>query len=147
MSLHKLSADNEGKNAVVSTTPLAASVTVDADEIALWVGDLAGASNIANLELQVQNFVNDCLERLREIGTPTSATSQYLTAEGAFTTIVPDKRAITVLTSVVFAVPGTTVIKLYVGDLFQPNSGASVSTALKRILEARQELFGRKAAA
>ena len=147
MSLHKLSAGVEGKSDVVSTDPLAAAVTVAADEIALWVGDLAGASNIANLEVQVHNFVNDCLERLREIGTPTAATSQYLSAEGDFVSIVPDKRAITVIPSAVFAIPGTTVIKLYVGDLFQPNVGASVSTALRRILEARQEIFGRKAAA
>ncbi len=147
MSLHKLSAGAEGKNDVVSTSPIAASVTVDADEIALWVGDLSGASNITNLELQVQNFVNDCLERLREIGTPTPATAQFLSAEGNFATLVPDKRAITVILSATFAIPGTTVIKLYVGELFQPNIGASVSTAVKRILEARQELFGRKAAA
>ena len=147
MSLHKLSADNEGKNAVVSTTPLAASVTVDADEIALWVGDLSGASNITNLEVQVHNFVNDCLERLREIGTPTPAEAGYTITNADWLTNVPDKRDVAVAVNQPFITPKPTDVTLYYGELFQPHVGSSVSTAVKRLLEARQEIFGRKAAA
>ncbi len=147
MSLHKLSADNEGKNAVVTTDPAETGVTVAADEIALWVGDLSGASNITNLEVQVQNFVNDCLERLREIGTPTPAESGYTIADADWLTEVPDKRDVAVALNAVFATPKPTDVSIYYGDLFQPNIGSSVSTAVKRLLEARQEIFGRKAAA
>ena len=147
MSLHKLSADNEGKNAVVTTDPADTAVTVAADEIALWVGDLSGASNITNLELQVHNLVNDLLERFREIGTPTPAESLYTHAEGNFQTEVPDKRSVVVFLDAAFITPKPTDIAIYYGDLFQPHIGSSVSTAVKRLLEARQELFGRKAAA
>ena len=147
MSLHKLSADNEGKNAVVSTDPADTAVTVAADEIALWVGDLSGASNITNLEVQVQNFVNDCLERLREIGTPTPSESGYTIADADWLTNVPDKRDVTVDLNAAFFTPKPTDVSIYYGDLFQPNIGSSVSTAVKRLLEARQEIFGRKAAA
>ncbi len=147
MSLHKLSADNEGKNAVVSTDPDSTAVTVAADEIALWVGDLSGASNIGNLEVQVHNFVNDCLERFREIGTPTPSESGYNFAGADWLTEVPDKRDVFIDLNTAFITPKPTDVTIYYGDLFQPHIGSSISTAVKRLLEARQQLFGRKAAA
>jgi len=142
MSLHKLSYSAEGKSDVVSTDPAAGGVTVAADEIALWVGSLVGD---VGLNLSVHNFVNDCLERLREIGTPTPATDDYLTAGASWITHVPAKKDI-VVASGVFGTPASNGVEIMVGDLFQPHEGASVSTAVKRLLESWAEIHGKRAA-
>jgi len=142
MSLHKLSYSAEGKSQVVSTAPAAGGVTVAADEIALWVGSLVGD---VGLNLSVHNFVNDCLERLREIGTPTPPTDDYLTAGASWITHVPAKKDIVVATGV-FGTPASNGVEIIIGDLFQPLLGSSVSTAVKRLLESYMELHGKKAA-
>ncbi len=144
MSLMKMSAGAEGKADVAFTQPLAGSVTVAAGEIALWVGDtLSGQPTI---QQSVFAVVNDLLERVRENGTPTSNTGNYLMADASFAVQVPRKADIITFTDVSFAPPGDTSIRLYVGDLFQPVPGASVSTAVKRLLEVWQERVGKKAA-
>ena len=142
MSLHKMATGFEGKADIVSTNPAAGGVTVDADEIALWVGSTIGA----NLQQSVHAFVNDCLERLREIGTPTSNSGLYTTASASWITGVPRKKEIIVVVGATFSTPASNGVQLYIGDLFQPLPGTSVSTAVKRLLEARTEIHGKKAA-
>jgi len=145
MSLMKMSAGSEGKADVVFTQPLAASVTVADIEIALWVGEaLAGQPNI---QQSVFAVVNDLLERVRENGTPTANLGNYLMANASFTTEVPRKPDIVTFTDVSFAPPSNDAIRLYVGQLFQPFPGASVSTAVKRLLEVWFERIGKLAAA
>ncbi len=144
MSLMKMTAGLEGKADVAFTQPLAGSVTVDAKEIALWIGTtLVGQPTI---QQSVFAVVNDILERVRENGTPTANTGNYLMADAAFAVQVPRKTDIITFTDVSFAPPSDTSIRLYVGDLFQPLPGASVSTAVKRLLEVWLENIGRKAA-
>ena len=141
MSLMKMVADNEGKSDVVFTEPAAGGVTVAANEIALWVGSLVGD---VGLELSVRNFVQDCLERLREIGTTTSTTGLYTTAGASWITYVPYKKDISVAINATFATPASNGVQIYIGDLFQPLPGTSVTTPVKRMLETWLERVGKK---
>ncbi len=144
MSLMKMEAGFEGKSDVLFSQPLAGSVTVDDTEIALWIGDsLFGQPNI---QQSVFAAVNDLLEVMRESGTPTANTGNYLMANAAFAVDVPFKKDMITLTDVSFAPPDDTAIRIYVGDLFQPLPGTSVSTAVKRLLETWLEVVGKKAA-
>jgi len=145
MSLHILSVGDELKSSVVSTTPAIGGVVVLDDEIALW---LDPAIDTLTNQLSVHSFVNDCLERLREVGTPTPTVPTTFTyAFAAWTnSIAPQKKDITVSLNAAFTVPGADEIRLYVGELFQPLFGSSVSTAVKRLLESWSEIHGRKAA-
>ncbi len=144
MSLHKMTAGAEGKSDVVSTNPAAGSVTVTDVEIALWIGNtLVG---VPNIQQSVFAVVNDLLERMRENGTPTPNTGNYLMANASFAVEIPRKPDIITFTDVSFAPPAETDVRIYVGDLFQPLPGTSVSTAVKRLLETWMEIYGKKAA-
>ncbi len=145
MSLFKMVSGSEGKSQVEYSTPAAGAVTVGDDEMALWVGNtIAGQPNV---QQSVFSVVNDLLERLREVGTPTaSATGRVTSANASCVTSIPAKVDVLVQKDVAFAVPAETDIRLYIGDLFQPLPGTSVSTAVKRLLETWMERVAKKAA-
>ena len=142
MSLMKMAwQDGEGKNTIVFTEPAAGGVTVAANEIALWVGSLIG--DVA-LPLPVHSFVNDLLERLREIGTTRSGAGLYTTAEASWITQVPRKTDINVTVDDTFGTPASNGVQLYIGDEFQSQDHKSVSAAVKRLLENWMENVGKK---
>ncbi len=144
MSLFKMMRGSEGKSQVDYSTPTAGAVTVDEDEIALWV--VTSIYSPVNLPLSLHSFVNDCLERLRESGTPTSAPGLFTVAHAAWINSLPDKRSITVAKDTAFSAPASNGVQIYIGDLFQPLPGTSVSTAVKRLLETWMERVAKKAA-
>ena len=142
MSLHKMVAGAEGKSDVINSTPTAGAVAVATNEIALWVGNTVGA----NQQQSVFALVVDMLERLREAGTPTSGISEYTMAKAVYTNDAPLKPTVLVTIDEGFITPAENDVWIYIGELFQPLPGTSVSTAIKRLLEWRMELIGKKSA-
>ena len=143
MSLFKMAAGFEGKSQVVASDPLAAAVTVDTDELALFVPQ---ALDSATKQIQVVNFVGAMLDVLRKAGTPTPATTKYTTVTGTWTgNVAPEHKDIVLALDATFAAPATADCELVMGELFQGLPGASVSAAVKRLLETWVEDYGKKA--
>lgn len=139
MSLMKMAANFEGKSDVVFSQPLAAAVTVDADEIALWIGVLPSVTRLVEIDTQVRQM----LQRLREIGTTTSGVGLYTTAVAVWATNPVAKKDIVITVDQIFAIPTAASAHIWVGELFQPLPGTSISTAIKRLFETWSEQVGK----
>jgi hypothetical protein len=137
----KMVAGQEGKRDVVYADIAAAAVTVAADECALWVG-----ATVEDSERQQQVFssVMDCLERIREVGTPRPPANEYLEAVCDWIVEVPRKPDIKVELGTAFSAPSEDEITIVMGDGFQPHDNSSITTAVKRMLEVWMERDGKK---
>lgn len=143
MSLFKMTAGFEGKSQVVASDPLAAAVTVDTDELALFVPQ---ALDSATKQVQVVNFVGAMLDVLSKAGTPTPATGTYTTVTGTWTgNVAPEHKDIVLAEDATFAAPATADCELVMGELFQGLPGVSVTKAAARLLETWMEDYGKKA--
>jgi hypothetical protein len=140
MSLGKMVADSEGKSQIAFTTPAAASVTVATDELALWISIPVGWLR----QVEIYDEVVSMLETLREAGTPTSTTDTYTTIIVDLSKGYVDKNSMVVDVDQAFAIPTDQTIQIYIGELFQPLPGSSVTTAIKRLWETWLEQVGKK---
>jgi hypothetical protein len=139
MSLMKMVAGSEGKSQVAFSTPAAASVTVASNELALWV-----LPTKSHQQVEITAVVYDMLERLREVGTPTPTTVDAFTTAIADTSSEPVfKKDVVLAFNEAFAIPTDDTIQIYIGELFQPTVGSSITTAVKRLYETWLEQVGK----